>query len=202
MTDPPLIAHSIVEAYYYLMATPCASCQEGPLVGAEAVFSEKDDGEVMFSIDVTCGACGALETSAFQLRPKTAENEGVGSAVINPTEEPSRIVDVAQWITLSHVILEDAKRETNKVRARQLSLDSARCLDEALRFYDDADNDLPPPEAFFLEASRRGYQEHPEEFSRQRLIDLKSRLPTPSAGEVGTPSVDPKVPGRWWRKRK
>ena len=201
MADLPLITHSLAEAYLYLMATPCASCREGPLEGAEANLIEKDDAKAVFSIEVTCGACGALTTLTFQQPDGSTENAGAGSTVINPTDEPSNIVDVAQWITLSHVILEDAKRETDRVKARQLSLQAARCIDEALKFYDDVGNDLPPPEAFYLKASRRGFRGHPEEFSKQRLINLKSKLPTPSAGEGGTPSVDPKAPSRWWRKR-
>ena len=200
MPDTPLMAHSMLEAYLYLMATPCASCGEGPLEGAEARFLDDDD-RTVFSIDTSCGACGALTAVTFQLSGRPAADNGVRQTVVNPTDEPSHIVDVAQWITLAHVILEDAQRETDRVRARNLNLKAAQCLEEALKFYDDADNDLPPPEAFLLDASRRGFRENPEEFSKRRLIGLKSKLPSPSPSESGIRSAGRPGQGRRWRKR-
>ena len=201
MADTPLIARSIAEVNLYLRATPCASCQEGPLQGADPDAIEESAGKVSIAIRVTCGSCGARSTLTFQL-PDRPEVDRVGQpAEVDPTDEPSHIIDVAQWITLAYVIVEEAKKETDSVRARQRNLEAARCIDEALKFYSEPDNDLPPPEAFFLDASRRGFREHPEEFSRQRLINLRSRLPTASAGEAPVRSANPKPKGRWWRKR-
>ena len=120
---------------------------------------------------------------------------------INATDQPSRIIDVAQWLTLAHVIAEAASRETEKTHARQLGIDAAQCLSEALKFYDEPENDLPPAEAFFHDASRRRFRENPEEFSRQRVLDMRSRLPGPSAGGSGPAPPAPAGIMRWWKQR-
>ena len=58
-------------------------------------------------------------------------------ARVNPTSEPSQIVDLGQWLTLFRSIAEAAERESDKVQARHLGLEAAQCLDEALKFYYD-----------------------------------------------------------------
>ena len=60
--------------------------------------------------------------------------------------------------------------------ARQMQIQAGTCLEEALKFYD-ADNDLPPEDAFFTDAGRRQFREHPESFLRGRLISLRAMLP-------------------------
>jgi len=97
--------------------------------------------------------------------------------VVNSTDEPSWILDVAQWLTLFSMMTEMAGKESDKTAARRLSLEAAQCLDEALKFYEE-DNDLPPTEAFFHQGSRDRFRDHPQQFSRQRLLHLRSRLPT------------------------
>ena len=201
MSDTPLIAHSIAEVDFYLRATPCGSCQEGPLQGADPDVIEERTGRVTIAMRVTCGSCGACSTLTFQLPDRPEGGGGGQPTAVNPTDQPSHIIDVAQWITLAHVMVEEASHETDRVRARQFNLEAGRCIDEALKFYDEVDNDLPPPEAFYLDASRRGFRQHSEEFSRQRLINLRSRFPTASAGEGSGRSAEPKPKGRWWRKR-
>jgi len=99
--------------------------------------------------------------------------------VVNPTAEPSQILDLGQWLTLFRMLTETAGHEASMTDARRLSLEAAQCLDEALKFYDDADNDVPPVEAFFGEDSRDRFKAHPEQFSRRRLLHLRSKLPTP-----------------------
>jgi hypothetical protein len=121
-----------------------------------------------------------------------------GPTVVNPTDEPSRILDVGQWILLFRMSLEAADKEVDKVLARRLGIEAAQCLEEALKFYDEVDNDLPPPEAFFDEASRERFRDAPEQFSRRRLIELRSKLPSPSTIR-SRPSAGKKK--SWWRRR-
>ena len=74
------------------------------------------------------------------------------------------------------MITDAARTAEDCTQVRQLQLQAAQCLDEALKFYD-PDNDVPPPEAFFSEDSQRHFRERPDLFSRQRLIELRAKLP-------------------------
>lgn len=194
-----MIAHSLSEAYFYLMATSCTRCGQGPLRGADAKSSQVGDGRAGVSIAFTCRACGAAGGNLFQLPAGHAASVAEQYPKVNPTDEPSRILDVAQWLTLFRMITQAASTESDKVAARQLGLEAAQCLEEALKFYDDSESDLPPRHAFFHEASRSRYQLEPQQFSRRRLLDLRSKLPT-TATMRSALSMPKKR--RWWGRRK
>lgn len=200
MPTAPLVAHSLAEAYLYLMATPCAACEKGPLKGSDAQ-RVGHGADLVVRMNVTCSGCGAATALAFRLPQDLGTDDHGGTTVVNPTDDPSCIVDVAQWVTLSRVIAEAAGKETDKVQARHLGLEATLCLEEALKFYDNEDNDLPSPAAFFHDASRRRFREHPEQFSRQRLLSLRGKLP---ALAVMQSRLSPKKsPGkRWWRRHR
>ncbi len=199
MPDVPLVAHSLAEAYLYLMATPCGACGKGPLEGSDAHSIDSDQGSASVAIPAACGACGERVDIRFALTEGLGADPN-GPPIVNPTDEPSRIIDVAQWVTLFRMITEAAAKEEGKVAARELGLEAAQCLDEALRFYDDGENDLPPAEAFYCESSRRRFADHPQQFSRQRLIDLRAKLPTASAmrSRIEAGNSGKKKP--WWRR--
>ncbi|MCH7595838.1 MAG: hypothetical protein IID35_04685 [Planctomycetes bacterium] len=180
MADLPLLAHSLAEAYLYVMVSPCESCGNGPLYGGEACGVETPGGSWSTNLPGTCGACGATISITFQLASRPEEEASADAASINSTDEPSRIIDVGQWLTLFRMITEAATREDDKVQVRHLGMEAAQCLDEALKFYDDEGNDLPPSDAIFVESSRLRFEDNPGQFSRRRLLDLRSKLPTTS----------------------
>jgi hypothetical protein len=103
-----------------------------------------------------------------------ASDEGTN---LNPTEEPSHILDVGQWIMLFRLFEQQAAGAPSKVEARVLNLKAGACLNEALKFYEEDDNDLPPGSAMFTDSTRRRFREAPEQFSRRRLIGLRATLP-------------------------
>jgi len=177
MSDAPLIAHSLAEVYLYLLATPCATCGRGPLRGGEAERCADPAGGVTVGVAATCGSCRSVTRWKFQLSGLPQAVPADQAPVVNSTNEPSRMLDVAQWLTLFRMMTETAGKELNKPAARRLSLEAAQCLDEALKFYE-ADNDLPPKDSFFHDGSRERFRDHPEQFSRQRLLHLRSKLPT------------------------
>jgi len=179
MSDAPLVAHSLAEAYLYILATPCASCGSGPLRGGEAELANDVGGARAVSIAATCGSCQGLTRLRFRLPAPPERIPAQQTPVVNPTAEPSQILDLSQWLTLFRMLTEKAGHEASKSGARQLALEAAECLDEALKFYDDEDNDLPPVEAFFGKDSRDRFKAHPDQFSRRRLLHLRSKLPTP-----------------------
>ena len=194
MPSDPLPAHSLAEAFLYVMVTPCPACGNGPLRAADGrpVSADADN---MVLLPVTCAKCAHISQWTFVLDVAPIAEAGE-SATINATDEPSRIIDLVQWITLAHVIIEAASREGEKQKARHLGIEAAQCLEEALKFYGQ-DNDLPESDAFFSDASRKKMSEQPQSFSRQRLVHLRSKLP---AMTVMRSRLNPATPKkkRWW----
>jgi hypothetical protein len=178
MSVAPLVAHSLAEVYLYILATPCASCGRGPLRGREVEHGDDPVVGITFGVATTCGSCQNATQWKFRLSGPSQTVSADQAPVVNSTNEPSRILDVAQWLTLFRMMTEAAGKEMNKPAARRLSLEAAQCLDEALKFYEE-DNDLPTKDAFFHDGSWERFRDHPEQFSRQRLLHLRSKLPTP-----------------------
>jgi len=198
MSGTVLQAHSLAEAYLYFMATPCPSCGKGPLRADSAQASGDTKPTIEIRIPTTCAACARTTTYRFSLPHDARVQSNDTPAVVNPTELPSRLLDVAQWLLLFRVITEAAAKEPNKPQARRLGLEAAQCLEEALKFYED-DNSLPPESAFFDDASRERLRRHPEQFARERLIDLRAKLPKTSAIRQSIAGSEGK-PRRWWRR--
>lgn len=183
MKQEPLTAHSVAEAYLYLMATPCRSCGKGPLRADEPHRAVPQDGGAILSVSVRCGACDGVQSYAFGVGSAQAVADEATLFEVNPTPEPSHILDVGQWVMLYHLHVESARQEVDRAEARGMRLRAAQCLQEALKFYEDPHNDLPPPEALFCEATRERFREHPENFSRQRILSLLARLPRTTDNE-------------------
>ena len=191
--NAPLEARSLVELGYYLMVTPCPTCGEGPL---DPSSSPRPAGPVE-SADVQCRRCGAEHRWPLA-SPLDAPPAGAAGEVINPTDEPSRIVDLAQWLSVYYLLVESAAGGDGDSVTRRQGYRAALCLAEALKFY--GDHDRPPEEAFFHEASRRACREHPEGFSRQRLLAMQARLPSLEVMRQWLDDdQDPTPARRWWQ---
>lgn len=192
-SNQPLPAvHSVVEASLCAQATACPRCA-GPL-DTDGAFLRGDAVGRTLTLVTACRTCGAGFEKRFDASGlPAAEVAGVegGSlpspwdapgGVINPTEDASEVIDVAGWLTLFSLLAEQARLAGEKAAtlsdrsvARQIRLAAAACVDEALKFFD-ADNDLPPDDAFFTDAARRQFWEHPELFTRQHLAELRFSL--------------------------
>jgi hypothetical protein len=199
MTSDPLPAHSLAEAYMYLMATPCPNCGKGPLHGDDARPTPETN-RVLLTVPTQCGACSHWQDFVFSvegdlLSVQAQQAAGIGVRV-NASHHASRIIDVAQWILLFRMISEAAARVEDKQDTRLLGYEAAQCLEEALKFYG-ADNDLPPDRALFHESSRQRRRDYPQEFSRERLIELRAKLPTLEVMEASR-FVSRKEKKRWW----
>lgn len=199
MSTDPLPAHSLAEAFFYLMVTPCARCGAGPVHGGDARPDPSGE-SLQLTIPARCGHCGQEQEYRFtvpgELVQLQMQRDGRAPIRTNPTDSPSEIIDVAQWIVLFRMITEAAAKEKDKVEARRLGYEAAQCLEEALRFYDE-DNDLPPDGAFFHESSRVMCRDYPHEFSRERLIGLRAKLPSLEAMEASQRRAQPGKK-RWW----
>jgi len=196
MPEHPLVAHSLGEAYYYLMVQRCAQCGDGALAGGEGRRLADAGKSARVEIATVCRACEAQARFEFRLPDARSLAKAPGPILINDSDEPSRLIDVAQWITLFRVVTEAAASERDKQAARLKGIEAAQCLDEALKFYDDPENDLPPDSSLFTGESRSRLREHPEQFSRRRLIELRAKLP---ALNVMQRSARPRGPKPWWR---
>lgn len=194
--EVPGTIHSFAEAYLYVCVTPCRSCGTGRLVTDTAGLQYDGDRHVL-TLPVTCQACAwsgifRFDTSLLDPRESTLEVfseltalvETQPAPVLNPTENCSRVIDVAGWLTLFAMLQDEARIFMDKAHTvedrsavRRLHLQASECLSEALKFYDE-DNDLPPEDAFFSKQSRQQFRQHPELFARDRLIELRAKLPT------------------------
>lgn len=196
MGEGVLQAHSLAEAFFYLAVNACPECKTGVREAGEGTRLEDVDGVPRVEIESACRSCGAVARTRFLLSDDESLTNVQATPVINKSEERSCLIDVAQWLTLFRVTAASAGQAPNKQSARLNGVEAALCLEEALKFYDDADNDLPPTDAFFSDESRQRFRDHPEQFSRQRLIELRAKLP---ALDVMQRSAQCRPRRPWWR---
>lgn len=174
-----LHAHTLSEAKLYLFAQSCPQCDRGPMHAdragslsdstAGSARAETFGGEPV-ELTAYCASCQASLTERFEIDLSTLDE-------LNPTGSPSRILDVTDWVALSSALLELADRQDAAAGKRSLKIEAADCLREALKFYGDDDNDLPPASACFSAEARDRVRDFPNEYSRQRLRDLLAKLP-------------------------
>jgi len=195
-----LNAHTSNEPYYYLQVASCAACGGGPLVpevedppGA-ATSAGRD--RHRSSVRTRCKRCGQEATFHFRWDRDVAADAD-DSDCINPSQEPSRIIDLGQWVSLYHMFSEFAGAAARPVEARRAARQAALCLAEALKFY--RDEELPPDGAFFWDASSSAYRENPANFARTRLLDLMAMLPAPAHHAPAQPADAHDEPPAWWR---
>ena len=197
MPGDVISAHSVAEAFLYVLVTPCPICKCGARQASKS--APAGDGGVI-SIVATCDNCGGTEECFFEAPgPLPAVDPLSDSAPINPTAEPSELIDVAQWVTLYQLMLESAEETPDRQERRWRRFRAAQCLDEALKLYA-PDSDVPPESAFFTDSSRSAFRDHPQRFARERLLDLRAKLPDVEAEAKVTRQVEQVGSKRpWWR---
>ncbi|HOA74498.1 MAG TPA: hypothetical protein PL151_17295 [Phycisphaerae bacterium] len=182
------MVHSLKEASLYLMLVRCSACAD--VVVPTSVAGQPDAGSVL-EVPVACRSCGRADRVRLDLSRVDPAEAAMGLAgwaelaqagnapPINRTGRVSRAIDVAGWLTLHKMLSANAKARAeqavslaDRTVARQLQLQAGECIEEALKFYD-ADNDLPPEDAFFTEEGRRQFREQPDLFLRSRLVSLR-----------------------------
>ena len=125
-----LHAHSPAEAEYYLKVTPCPGCAKGPW--EIQVRRPEQDARSMSARCQNCHIERRFEFFCPEQDPAEANPEG---DVINASDEPSRIIDVGQWLSLFFFLIDSAAKSPEKAETRKISFQAAQCLDEALKFY-------------------------------------------------------------------
>ncbi len=166
-------AHSVQEEYFYMMVNPC-DCGGAWFPADQQI--ERGDDRVAHRIEAKCSRCGKERTFPFEL-PGEAHPDGPTQVrEINATDEPSRAVDLAQWLDLAEFYLTRIEKLKDNVRKAQSLLDARLCLEEALKFYgpDDAE---PPAEALWSKASRKKARRQADTFRRETIEKMLERIP-------------------------
>ena len=188
------IAKSLNEVKYYLMVRPCPACGKGPRSLSEAALAAQAGQAVVAAVH--CARCGQSEELSFRCE-HACPADGPGAETINPAAEPSRLVDLSQWLSLFYLLLESSWRAEGGPAVRQDGFRAALCLAEALKFY--GDDELPPARAFFSPEGQAAFRDHPEKFARQRLRDMQSRLPSLPRMAQRTDRDKARRRRRWWQ---
>ena len=193
--DEPLPAHTLNEVRYYLMVTPCAACGNGPYAADE--IRQPPENPSVVVVEAHCEHCDAKRSFAATTQHELPET-GVRAEIINPGREPSRIVDLGQWLGLFYLLVESAFSADKPVETRRLGYRASLCLSEALKFYG-LDDELPPGSAFFVPGTIEAYRNNPEKFARQKLRDMQTKLPSPGVMAANVSRDERVAVKKWWQ---
>jgi hypothetical protein len=169
--DGPLHVHGVQEEYFYMMVHPCAC--GGPWL-SQSQEVEEDGDKVRHHVSAACFKCGQERTFHFQLDERPGPKDPIRA--INPTEEPSRALDLAEWLELTQFYLGRIERLDANVEKAQSLLDARQCLEEARKFFGPQD-EAPPASALWSEKSRQAAASQPEAFRRSTIDGMLERLP-------------------------
>lgn len=176
MADPDettIPVHSVQEEYFYMMVNPC-DCG-GAWFPADQHIEPADD-RVRHRVEAKCSRCGKERGFPFELPGEARPDGPTQVREINPTDEPSRAVDLAGWLDLAQFYLKRIEDLSDNVRKAQSLLDARLCLEEALKFYGPEDEG-PPPEALWSKESRKKARRQAETFRRETVEKMLERIP-------------------------
>ena len=188
----PRLAHSILEAHLYVMLQICPECNAGPLEVADKKTEEHHIDDII-RLDCACPECGEKAVYRFLIDSRWAAASE--PPLINPADPPSKLIDIAQWLTLYHILIARSKEASGPTASRSEAYQAALCIEEALKFYE-PDNDLPPASAFFTDQAREQSRAHPAFFARDKLLSLQSGLPDLRATQAVTQADSAR---KWWK---
>jgi hypothetical protein len=180
-TQSVLHAITINDLRCLLWSNPCPQCARGP-----QEISAANLDTIPHHVETLCQACNHRDSVIFTTEyplPPEALTEPI-PPWINPTDEPSELLDLNQWLGLFHLFLERASLpEVDHAGHHHAQLWAAACLDEALKFYNGGD--LPPESAFRRDLSRQAFAQYPQSFDHQALLDWHAKLPPAPAWPEG-----------------
>ncbi|MBM4018027.1 MAG: hypothetical protein FJ288_06805 [Planctomycetes bacterium] len=170
-SEPAVHVHSVQEEYFYLMVHRCAC--GGPW-HTEAQEVQDAPGQLAHRVEARCFKCRARRSFHFILDSHGGPKGPVRQ--VNPTCDPSRALDAAEWLDLAQFYLGRIERLKDPVERTQSLLDARQCLEEALKFYGPSD-DAPPAPALWSDAGRAKAAASPETFRRAAIEAMLQRIP-------------------------
>ena len=195
--------HSVQEEYFYLMVHHCAC--GGPW-HTESQQVDETGAHLRHRVEGQCFKCKARRTFLFSIDSQANSKGPVRQ--VNPTAEPSRALDVAQWMDLAQFYLGRIDRLKTPVEKAQSLLDARQCIEEALKFYGPGD-DAPPPTALWSDAWRKKAAAQSENFRRAALAAMLEKIPPMDRlreadkmeqreFEKGVRALAKQRVGKWW----
>jgi len=169
--DDAVHAHSIQEEYFYLMVHPCGC---GGAWQSETQDTAPHPEGLRHSILARCARCGQPQTFHFLLDSSAGPKQPI--RLVNPTPEPSRAIDAAEWMDLARFYLGRIPRLTKPMERAQSLLDARQCLEEALKFYGPGDDD-PLPSALWSKKSRKKVGQQRDAFRRTSIAAMLEKIP-------------------------
>ena len=163
--------HSVQEEYFYLMVHRCAC--GGPWQ-TESQQVDESPHRLVHRVEAQCFKCKARRTLHFVLDSHGGPKGPVRQ--VNPTADPSRALDVAEWMDLAQFYLGRIDRLKDPVERTQSLLDARQCLEEAMKFYGPSD-EVPPASALWSEAGRAKASARPDTFRREAIAAMLQRIP-------------------------
>lgn len=201
MTTGKPTLHSLAELHLYAALSRCRACSAQGLVVDAAVVTLTKERRALEAV-AACGRCAAEVVLGFSTLTGASDCLDPTAAqrlpwIINPSGEPSELIDAAQWLILHRMAVETAARMPERDLARAILLEAGQCLAESLRFYPE-DSDVPAESAFFTAESLQRFRDHPQLFARQRLIELAGVLPSSGVEPPVVVRVNRPAGTKWW----
>lgn len=120
------------------------------------------ESEELITLKAHCSNCRAQRTFHIQW-------------VRAADDQPSEVVDLAQWVGLYHLYADKMEKADSPAQARSMARLAAQCLAEALKFY--STEEMPPESAFGKDESIAAFRNNPANFAKTRLRELEAMLP-------------------------
>jgi len=182
------------ELKYYLMVSPCPLCDKGRRLLRRVNAPNRPGGSYL--VETICEQCSA--EGQLHVTCRTAPGQLPDDPeCINPTDRHSDVIDLAQWLSLFYLLIESAAAETAKPEVKLRGYRAALCLAEALKFY--GPDDLPGDGAFFSSTTVQLYRQHPERFSKSRLLAMQAKLPPATLMRRHLARYEGHKRKQWWR---
>lgn len=175
-----------MELTFFLDVAPCARCGRGPLcIRAPRPAAKEQARELPARVRTHCRSCKAQRTFHVQW-------------IDHAADQPSELIDLAQWVGLYFLYADQAGKAKTPVEAMAAASRATQCLAEALKFY--GPDEMPPESAFRKEQSLEAFRNNPANFAHTRLRELQAMLPVAADAGLAERSDDKPGPHKaWWK---
>ncbi|HOX39542.1 MAG TPA: hypothetical protein PL033_16285 [Candidatus Brocadiia bacterium] len=191
MSEKPFRVHSIAEENLFVILHPCV-CGGQRIKKSQELVEEND--KLCDEVTLQCGQCGETSKMLFDVSGIVGRIPQFDS--INPTSDPSEVIDVVQWLDLAAFHFSTLQDNLSKMEDQEKSYFSAIALqsvDEALKFYP-PNGRFPLPFSPFSEEGRQLIKEKKDFFAREAVDELRAGIKNFIEKNGIEPKILPKGP--------